>query len=118
MERSTELPFFLLQSRKRAFAATYQIDKRLANVFIRPPRIAGVYSDFTLPLDLDDNILFYSGPALERALSNLDPKGWNKDQAIRPVTWIRLRYIVSKFREEALGVWLSIPKVDIIQELR
>jgi hypothetical protein len=118
MERSTEVPFFLLQSRKRAFAASYQIDKRLANVFIRPPRIPGVYSDYILPLDLDDNTLFYNGPALERALSNLDAKGWNKDQSIRPVTWIRLRYILSKFREEALGVWLSIPKVDIVQELR
>ena len=60
-----------------------------------------------LPLDVDEESLIRGGPALDTPLSSLDANGWNPDRVTRPAAFIRLRYIMSVFKEEILEISLG-----------
>ncbi|KAF2474541.1 uncharacterized protein BDR25DRAFT_109618 [Lindgomyces ingoldianus] len=107
-EENYEIPFFLRESRRRMYAATYKSDKTLATFFGRPPMMAWRYSDRKLPLDLDDDIIATDDTELlNNALSRLDSDGWNTEGKIWASSWIRLRFQLSMFRERVLELSLS-----------
>jgi hypothetical protein len=107
---STALPLFILESRRRLFAAAYQLDKGIATFLGRPPRISWRHSDCCLPLDIGDHVLTGDPEILEAAQTSLDPQGWSMETAYHRATWIRLRFIISTFREEILE--LSLKKLS------
>ncbi|KAJ5668548.1 Transcription factor [Penicillium maclennaniae] len=104
---STALPLFILESRRRLFAAAYQLDKGIATFLGRPPRISWRHSDCCLPLDISDHVLTEDFENLEAVQTSLDPQGWSMKKAYQRATWIRLRFIVSTFREEILELSLQ-----------
>ncbi len=99
----TKIPFFLLESRRKIYAATYKFDKSIATFLGRPPNISHQYSDSKLPLDLSDEMLMTGGATLDHAVSCLDSHGWTRDGTFHPASWIRLRYIIAVFREKILA---------------
>lgn len=108
-------PRFLLESRRRTFAAAYRIDKGISTFVGRPPRLCLKYCDYRLPLDLSDDQLMEEGASFDLALASLDESGWSIDRTTRPSAWIRLRYIMATFREEILEMSLGTSQ-SITQE--
>ncbi|KAG9202098.1 hypothetical protein G6514_004766 [Epicoccum nigrum] len=100
-------PVFLIQARKKLFSAAFRVDKSISTFFGRPPRIPGHYCDVGLPLDVDDNIFHQENFCVDHLRSVVNMAGWNIDCEIRPASWIRMRYSVSKVTEEILELSLG-----------
>ncbi|CAG7950314.1 unnamed protein product [Penicillium nalgiovense] len=112
------LPFFILESRRRLFAASYQLDKSIATFLGRPPRISWRHSDCRLPLDISDVDLAGHTHILEAARRSLDSNGWNTKKVYHQASWIRLRFTISTFREEILELSLQKPSLNRTEQLR
>ncbi|KAJ5679264.1 Transcription factor [Penicillium macrosclerotiorum] len=113
----TPLPLLILESRRRLFAAAYQFDKSIATFLGRPPRISWRHSDCSLPLDIPDLALAGNAEILETAQTSLDANGWNTRKVYQRATWIRLRFIISTFREEILELSLQKPSEERTDQL-
>jgi hypothetical protein len=102
------VPFFLSETRKRVFAASYRADKNIATFLGRPPRLPYHYCDVELPLDIDDDTLVLDRLSIDKAISQLSPDGWGTfSGGLRPATVIRLRYMVAMLREQVVGLSLG-----------
>lgn len=101
---ATEAPEFLIEARRRLFAAAYQLDKSLATFLGRPPRIPKRYTDCKIPKDLSDDALATDKRDLSHLRGDLDEDGWNTGLLFQRSTWIRVRYIMMTFRDEILEV--------------
>ncbi|PKX93881.1 transcription factor domain-containing protein [Aspergillus novofumigatus IBT 16806] len=95
---------FLLESRRRLFAAVYQLDKSIATFLGRPPRISWRHSDCRLPLDISDEALTGSRALAQRSVT---AEGWSCHAVYQRSAWIRLRFLISTFREEILELSLT-----------
>ncbi|KAL1885627.1 hypothetical protein Plec18167_001122 [Paecilomyces lecythidis] len=100
-------PTFLLESRRRLFAAAYQLDKTIGTLLGRPPRISWRYSDCRMPLDISDEALAGDLDLVNDAQNFLDGEGWNTERTFQRASWIRVRFIISTFREEILELSLQ-----------
>ncbi|EPS29676.1 hypothetical protein PDE_04626 [Penicillium oxalicum 114-2] len=105
--RPNELPQLLVESRRRVFAAAYQLDKSIATFLGRPPRIPLRYSDCQMPLDLPDDAFLSNQVRLAYAPGDLDSANWNVHSVFQRSSWMRVRFIVSTFREEILELSLQ-----------
>ncbi|GKZ27568.1 hypothetical protein AbraIFM66951_005443 [Aspergillus brasiliensis] len=115
-----DLPLCVKETRRRVFAAAYQLDKSIATFLGRPPRISWRHSDCNLPLDLSDDILTAGTGDLQRAISDLDDKGWDTrpQKRYQRSSWIRLRFLISTFREEILELALQEVTPETAEQLR
>jgi hypothetical protein len=101
-------PFFLRETRRRIYAASYRSDKSLATFFGRPPMMNWRYSDRKQPLDLDDRIITSdNSEVVNEALTKLDVDGWNTDGICHPTSWVRLRTKMSIVKESFLELSLA-----------
>ncbi|KNG82297.1 hypothetical protein ANOM_008700 [Aspergillus nomiae NRRL 13137] len=104
----SSVPFFLSQTRKRVFTASYRTDKNLATFLGRPPRLSYHYCDVELPLDLDDHSLILDHLSLDKAVRQLTSDGWGAfSGGLRPATVIRLRYMIARLREQVMELSLG-----------
>ena len=104
---SIDIPIWLTETRRRVFCSSYNQDKSISTFLGRPIRISKRHADIKLPLDLRDEELTGNPVDLDLAIKNLDEAGWNtKGQHLR-ASWIRLRHIASRLREEILDYSLS-----------
>ncbi|KAE8401934.1 hypothetical protein BDV37DRAFT_167924 [Aspergillus pseudonomiae] len=117
-QQSNSLPVFLVETRRRLFAAAYQLDKSIATFLGRPPRISLRHSDCRLPLDLHDSSLEADQSNMELALQRLDSDGWNTQGSLHRSTFLRQRFLVSTFREEILEVSLETQNRRTAEKLR
>ncbi|KAE8131229.1 hypothetical protein BDV38DRAFT_288897 [Aspergillus pseudotamarii] len=102
------IPFFLSETRKRVFAASYRTDKNLATFLGRPPRLPYHYCDVGLPLDLDDHSVVLDSLSLDKTVRQLTPDGWGTfNGGLRPATVIRLRYMIARLREQVMELSLG-----------
>jgi hypothetical protein len=104
---SDQLPEFLLEARRRQFAAAYQLDKSIATFLGRPPRIPLRYSDCRMPLDISDDALAPEDTNLQYCPTDLDANNWNVHGVFQRSSWMRVRFIISMFRDEILEVSLQ-----------
>ncbi|KAJ6178597.1 hypothetical protein N7519_009058 [Penicillium mononematosum] len=102
-----DLPEFLLESRRRQFAAAYQLDKSIATFLGRPPRIPWRYADCRMPLDISDEALATDNKVLNYSHDYIDENGWSRHGVVQRSSWIRVRFIISTFRDEILEVSLQ-----------
>lgn len=100
-------PFFVKQIRRGCFALAFYADKCVATFVGRPPLINHRYCSLDAPLDVSDDILFSEGDVLERGLAELDENGWDRHGRRHRVSPIRIRYILSVFREQVLEIALG-----------
>ncbi|KAL4941800.1 hypothetical protein BDV06DRAFT_193768 [Aspergillus oleicola] len=116
------VPFFILETRKRIFAAAVSRDKAAATLFGRPPRIDGRFCDMTLPSDLDDEEVLLDLDKRQRVLSGLDEDGWKRttgmNRGIRQSSLIRLRYQHGLLHEKVLRLSLGNRTSSFSRELR
>ncbi|KAF7588523.1 hypothetical protein BBP40_005550 [Aspergillus hancockii] len=117
-QQPNALPMFLVESRRRLFAAAYHLDKSIATFLGRPPRISFRHSDCRLPLDINDNALEGDLAELEVALQSLDSEGWNTQGVIQRASLLRQRFLISTFREEILEVSLLTQNQETANKLR
>ncbi|PYH80980.1 hypothetical protein BO82DRAFT_365431 [Aspergillus uvarum CBS 121591] len=117
---SKDLPIFLAETRRRIFAAAYQLDKTVATFLGRPPRISIRHSDCKPPLDLADEILTVDNAHLQLITRTLDVSGWNLQEppVFQRASWIRVRFELSTLREEILELSLRPPSADTAAQLR
>lgn len=101
---SSSIPIWLAQTRRRVFCSSYNQDKSISTFLGRPIRITSRHTDIQLPLDLRDDELTGDPEALATAISRLDPAGWNTNTQHLRASWIRLRHISSRLREEILDL--------------
>ncbi|GAQ06507.1 hypothetical protein ALT_3828 [Aspergillus lentulus] len=87
-----DVPFFILETRKRIFASAVTMDKSLSTF-------------------LDDEEVLFESRRLDAALQDLDRDGWKcpngKDKPIRPASLIRLRYQQAHLRDKILHLSLG-----------
>jgi hypothetical protein len=106
-----DVPFFILETRKRIFASAVAKDKSLSTFLGRAPRIDCDFCDLRTPFDLDDEEVLLEGSRLDTALQALDRDGWKRptgvDEPIRPASLIRLRYHQAHLREKILRLSLG-----------
>jgi hypothetical protein len=116
-----DIPFFISETRKRLFAATYRADKNVATLFGRPPRLPHRYCDASLPLDIDDVSINHQD-CPEQLLRQVGPDGWNTTGAsggtFRQAALLRLRYMISVLREQVLELSLGRKTPSFAKELR
>ncbi|KAJ5243044.1 uncharacterized protein N7469_001371 [Penicillium citrinum] len=115
---SISLPSFILETRRRLFAASYHFDKSVATFLGRPPRISWRHSDCPLPLDISDEALAGQPHVLDAAQRTLDADGWSTKNTYQQASWIRMRFIISTFREEILELSLQKPSPNRKDQLR
>ena len=116
------VPFFILESRRRIFAAAVSRDKAAATLFGRPPRIDSRFCDETLPSDLDDEEVLLDHDQLQKVFDQLDENGWKrttgKNRGIRQSSLIRLRYQHGLLQEKVLLLSLGNRTSSFSAELR
>ena len=105
--KTDQLPEFLFESRRRQFAAAYQLDKSIATFLGRPPRIPLRYSDCQMPLDISDDALASEDTNPRFSPTDLDANKWNVHGVFQRSSWMRVRFIISMFRDEILEVSLQ-----------
>ncbi|KAL4914925.1 hypothetical protein BDW62DRAFT_189574 [Aspergillus aurantiobrunneus] len=116
--KTTGIPTFLQDIRRRLFAALYHVDKNIATFFGRPPHVSWRYSDSKPPLDISEDALLGDEQDFRRALEDLDSEGWNNNATIRRASWHRLRYFITPFREEILELSLRSVDAGVAENLR
>ncbi|KAL5688418.1 hypothetical protein EMGR_000805 [Emarellia grisea] len=109
-----DLPDFLLESRRRLFAAVYQLDKSIVTFLGRPPRISRRHSNCRLPLDISDEALTGSRELAQRSVT---AEGWSCHAVYQRSAWIRVRFLISTFREEILELSLTKPSENREEQL-
>jgi hypothetical protein len=117
-KKPADLPLFLAQMRKRLFASSYQIDKSIATLLGRPPRLSSRHSDCGLPLCISDDLFNASNEVLKQAMENVDEQGWSTQPTFQPTAWIRLRCSNSIFREEILDMSMKPFDTKTIKQLK
>ncbi|GKZ20034.1 hypothetical protein AbraIFM66951_001626 [Aspergillus brasiliensis] len=109
---------FLLESRRRLFAGAYQLDKSFCSLLGRPPRIPWRYSNCRMPLDGSDEALGSEANLLEAQNLKVDGNGWSVTPVFQRASWIRLRFIISTYREEILELSLQRSTPERTRQLR
>jgi hypothetical protein len=108
-------PIFLAEARKIFIATVYVADKEVCTFLGRPPRISRRYCACQLPLDLSEDEVQLEGDELQRSLSKLDEKGWNRHPSVRRTGYIRIRMLTSFIREDILEISLGSAVDDLDQ---
>ncbi|KUJ10214.1 uncharacterized protein LY89DRAFT_656902 [Mollisia scopiformis] len=103
------LPLFMVELRRRAFAIAYSVDKNISTFFGRPPQLAMRYCTCRPPYDLTDDEIVASTPVMVLAISRLDPAGWNTHGIIHRQTWARIKMALNTILEEVLDLSLATP---------
>ncbi|KAL4875422.1 hypothetical protein BJY04DRAFT_232680 [Aspergillus karnatakaensis] len=106
-----EVPFSILETRKRIFAFAVTRDKSLATFLGRPPRIGNDFCDRAMPLDLDDDEITLQGSQLQAVLQGSGDGGWRdiigRGEIIRQSSFLRLRYQQAELQEKVLCLSLG-----------
>lgn len=114
---SDDHPLFLRQWRRRCFAAAFVVDKSLATYLRRPPLLQSRYCVLTPPLDIDDEEdTVQSNVSVDETAEYLNEYGWNVGGVPRPITFIRLRFLLAIIREEVLDLMLVIDRQGLEEQ--
>lgn len=109
-KKCANAPIWLRETRRRIFCSSYNYDKIISTFMGRPIRISKRHTDMSLPLDLSDDETTADKATLDTAIQSLDGDGWNTKGRWLRASWIRLRHISLRFREEILE--FSFIKID------
>ncbi|KAJ4011148.1 hypothetical protein NW766_007786 [Fusarium irregulare] len=111
-------PSLSSEHRRRLFARIYNIDQAIVAFTGRPPLLDPRFCTTQPPLDLSDEDLLAGGAVLERAVSGLNPLGWNTHGGVYPSSICRAGYQVSVILNEILGITLRSGSNTTLEALR
>ncbi|KAL3457428.1 hypothetical protein BJX64DRAFT_295882 [Aspergillus heterothallicus] len=115
-----DVPFFILETRRRIFAFAMIRDKSLATFLGRPPRIDSNFCDGEMPLNIDDDEFVLQGAQLQTLLQSAGDGGWrniNNGEYIRQSSFLRLRYQQAELQEKVLRLSLGNRGPSFIEKL-
>ena len=104
---TTNIPHYVLETRRRIFAASYRLEKSISTFLGRPPLLCLRHSNCRLPLDTSDESICSERRDFDHARTMLDDDGWNVHGEVNRSGWIRLWFILSTYREEILDCALA-----------
>jgi hypothetical protein len=117
-----DVPFFILETRKRIFAFAVTRDKSLATFLGRPPRIGNDFCDRAMPLDLDDDEFILQDSQLQAILQSAGGGGWKdivgRGEIIRQSSFLRLRYQQAELQEKVICLSLGNRGPSFSEKLR
>ncbi|KAL3451349.1 hypothetical protein BJX65DRAFT_267802 [Aspergillus insuetus] len=106
-----DVPFFIMETRKRIFAFAVTRDKSLATFLGRPPRIGNDFCDRAMPLDLNDDEIILQSSQLQAVLQTASNGGWRdivgRGETIRQSSFLRLRYQQAELQEKVICLSLG-----------
>ncbi|KAL5092837.1 hypothetical protein Trisim1_000572 [Trichoderma cf. simile WF8] len=103
---------------RRLVAQIFNNDKFCVAFSGRPPLLSRRYCTTPLPLDLRDEDLVADQATLQKAVQELDDRGWNTKGEIYPVTLIRARRMLAAALEEVMEIALGCQVCVTLDELR
>lgn len=103
---------------RRLVAQIFNNDKFCVAFSGRPPLLSRRYCTTPLPLDLRDEDLVADQSTLQKAVQELDDRGWNTKGEIYPVTLIRARRMLAAALEEVMEIALGCQVCVTLDELR
>jgi hypothetical protein len=106
-----------LEYKRRLISGIYCTDKNESSMNGVPVALSQKFCHLRLPLDLTEEELFLPPDELARAVSNLDPDGWNRKGEISHVTSNRGIQILSRCREKILDIALGVDLAISPQEI-
>lgn len=113
--KSSQIPPFLLEMRRRLYTGVYQFDKAVATFLGRPPRLCRRHSDVKTPVDLTDEEVAGSQADFDQGLAMLDEQGWKRTPELHTSTWLQPRYLLGVIREDVLEISLGGPEAQTVQ---
>ncbi|KUL82577.1 hypothetical protein ZTR_09369 [Talaromyces verruculosus] len=111
------VPLFLVEIRKRAMSAGFALDKQLATLLGRPPRIAYQYCDIQYPLDLSYETICMISEGKDDLARHIGPDGWNLEEVVNSGTRGRVNVMLAIIREKVLALSLSPHSDDLEQRV-
>ncbi|KAF5022263.1 hypothetical protein F66182_5702 [Fusarium sp. NRRL 66182] len=118
---SSEKPSFCAENKRRIFASIFSDDKKLVSFTGRPPLLSRRYCSSPMPLDLPDESLVANNATLAEYVKALDPRGWNTQGNVYPVSLIRARCMMAQAFDAVIEVALghdSHVSLDYLQSLK
>ena len=115
---ASNLPFWLIEMRRRALGEAYSIDKLLCTFVGRPPRISQRYCTIVPPMDVEYSELLLDDSNLENTISNIDENGWRKSEKARKSVYQRCIVLSSMLREEILELSLGPFQENMMEKSR
>ncbi|KAJ3497072.1 hypothetical protein NLG97_g2177 [Lecanicillium saksenae] len=109
------------ENNRRLACALFVFDKLGVMLTGRPPLLSHRYFAVPLPLDLRDEDLIAGSDVLERAINNLDERGWNTDGGLYPATVARARCMMAMIRDELIEATLNNrrnPSLEYLMDLK
>lgn len=103
---------------RRLVAQIFNNDKFCVAFSGRPPLLNRRYCTTPLPLDLRDEDLVADDSTLQKAVRELDDRGWNTKGEIYPVTLIRARRMLAAALEEVMEIALGCQVCVTLDQLR
>ncbi|KAH8122599.1 hypothetical protein LI328DRAFT_136204 [Trichoderma asperelloides] len=110
-------PTLCSEHNRRIVAQIFNHDKFSVAFSGRPPLLNRRYCMTPLPLDLRDEDLADEA-TLQKAVQELDERGWNKSGKMYPFTLIRARRIMASILEEVMELALGCTVCTTLDELR
>lgn len=101
-------PCYSNELRKRAVAASFELDKVISTFVSRPPRMSRRYWALDLPLDLPDEALLGTEPVFAERLLELDYKGWNTAGVVYPASRLRAAAMIGQLRDAVLELSFEV----------
>ncbi|KAE8550986.1 hypothetical protein TMatcc_009059 [Talaromyces marneffei ATCC 18224] len=111
------VPLFLIEIRKRAMSAGFALDKQLATLLGRPPRIAYQYCDIQYPLDLSYETICMISEEKDDLAQHIGSDGWNLEEIVNSGTRARVNVMLAIIREKVLALSLSPHSDDLEQRV-
>jgi chromatin structure-remodeling complex subunit RSC3/30 len=96
-------------------AAGFALDKQLATLLGRPPRIAYQYCDIQYPLDLSYETICMISEGKDDVSRHIGPDGWNLEEVVNSGTRGRVNVMLAVIREKVLALSLS-PHTDDLEQ--
>ncbi|KAF4957968.1 hypothetical protein FGADI_2797 [Fusarium gaditjirri] len=111
-------PSLSSEHKRRLFGRVYNLDKAFVAFTGRPPLLNPRFCSTPPPLDLSDDDLLAGGAALERAVSELDSRGWNLRGGVYPSSICRAGYLMAVILNEIIDIGLGSGSNATVETIR
>ncbi|KAF4339484.1 serine threonine kinase [Fusarium beomiforme] len=111
-------PSLSSEHKRRLFGRVYNLDKAIVAFTGRPPLLNPRFCSTPPPLDLSDEDLLAGGYAIERAVSELDHRGWNVHGGVYPSSICRAGYLMAVILNEIIDISLGSGSNATVETIR
>lgn len=110
---------YLIEMRRRLFAAAYSIEQTFCAFFDKPAMTSRQICHTIMPLEIDELDWETNDSGRSSRPDELCTEdGWSRNGTLCVAIWIRLRYILATVREDLLGINLRAQHDQAAQQLR